>query len=247
MSVIDEFLGRYTREFDFFREASRLCAQRCETRLDQNGVRAIVSYRAKRPDRLKRKIESRNEKNDYKRVEDIYDNLADLAGVRIALYFPEDLDEVQKIINSRFVVLKQKEFPEGPESRNYGEYETQFPGYKARHYHVRLAADDLAEEERRYAQARIEIQVASVLVHAWAEVEHDLVYKPLSGNLSEEEYAILDELNGLVLTGEIALGRLQRATRQRVSERGSRFNNHYELAAYVYERFIERFRRTRDG
>ena len=44
-------------------------------------------------------------------------------------------------------------------------------------------------------------------MHAWSEVEHDLIYKPLQGTLSKEELAILDELNGLVLAGEIALER----------------------------------------
>ena len=92
----------------------------------------------------------------------------------------------------------------------------------------------MSEAQRRYAEASIEIQVASVLVHAWAEVEHDLVYKPLSGTLSEDEYAILDELNGLVLAGEISLERLQRAAKQRLSNVGERFNNHYELADYIY-------------
>ncbi len=48
-------------------------------------------------------------------------------------------------------------------------------------------------------------------MHSWAEVEHDLVYKPINGKLSDEEYAILDEINGLVLSGEIALERLQKA------------------------------------
>ena len=37
-----------------------------------------------------------------------------------------------------------------------------------------------------------------MLMHAWSEVEHDLVYKPFSGNLSASELAILDEINGLV-------------------------------------------------
>lgn len=53
-------------------------------------------------------------------------------------------------------------------------------------------------------------------MHAWSEVEHDLVYKPLNGTLSEEELAILDELNGLVLAGEIALERLQIAGTARI-------------------------------
>ena len=53
-------------------------------------------------------------------------------------------------------------------------------------------------------------------MHAWSEVEHDLIYKPMQGTLSEEELAILDELNGLVLTGEIALERLQAAGNERI-------------------------------
>jgi len=82
--------------------------------------------------------------------------------------------------------------------------------------------------------------VASVLIHAWAEVEHDLVYKPTSGKLSEDEYAILDELNGLVLAGEISLERLQRAAKLRIDKMVGKFNNHYELAAYIYDRIKNR-------
>lgn len=78
-------------------------------------------------------------------------------------------------------------------------------------------------------------RLASVLMHAWSEVEHDLVYKPLQGQLSDEEYSILDELNGLVLAGEIALERLQRAAEQRASAEGRVFLNHYDLAASLLD------------
>jgi hypothetical protein len=98
----------------------------------------------------------------------------------------------------------------------------------------------LTEAQRRYAEAPIEIQVASVLMHAWSEVEHDLIYKPATGELSEDEYAILDELNGLVLAGEIALERLQRAVENRVAQHGATFSNHYELAAFLYEQMKSR-------
>jgi hypothetical protein len=70
-------------------------------------------------------------------------------------------------------------------------------------------------------------------MHSWSEVEHDLVYKPLQGELSEDEYAILDELNGLVLAGEIALERLQRAVETRVAQEGSTFSSHFELASFL--------------
>jgi hypothetical protein len=70
-------------------------------------------------------------------------------------------------------------------------------------------------------------------MHGWAEVEHDLIYKPFSGELSEDEHAILDEINGLVLAGEIALERLQQAVKRRVEQSGKRFNDQYELAAFL--------------
>jgi ppGpp synthetase/RelA/SpoT-type nucleotidyltranferase len=82
---------------------------------------------------------------------------------------------------------------------------------------VRLRESTLNDAQKRYVAALVEIQIASVLMHAWAEVEHDLLYKPVQGRLSDDEYAILDELNGLVMTGEIALERLQKAGEARVA------------------------------
>jgi ppGpp synthetase/RelA/SpoT-type nucleotidyltranferase len=231
MAVIDDFLSRYRREYDYYQQVARLCAQMCEAELEQNGVRAIVTNRAKRPDRLRAKIEQRNKTKKYATVETIYEDLVDLAGVRIALYFPGDTEEVERLINAKFSVRSSKEFPR---DSNPPAYKKRFSGYAARHYRVNIPAGELLETEERYSEAQIEIQVASVLVHAWSEVEHDLVYKPLSGKLSEDEYAILDELNGLVLAGEIALERLQRAAEIRLKDKGERFGNHYELASYIY-------------
>src|SRR5438270_13662370 len=63
--------------------------------------------------------------------------------------------------------------------------------YWATHYRIRLRESSLNQAQRRYAEGLVEIQVASVLMHACAEVEHDLVCKPIQGHLSVEEYAIL--------------------------------------------------------
>jgi hypothetical protein len=100
---------------------------------------------------------------------------------------------------------------------------------------VQLDQTTLSEADRRYAGSPVEIQVASVLMHAWSEVEHDLVYKPLSGAVSEDELQILDGLNGIVLSGEVFLERLQAAFESRVSQTGTTFSNQYELAAFLYD------------
>jgi hypothetical protein len=73
-------------------------------------------------------------------------------------------------------------------------------------------------------------------MHACSEVEHDLVYKPLSGELSEDELAILNEINGLVIAGEIALERLQKAITEK-TQRKKEITNKYELSNLVFNTF----------
>ena len=63
----------------------------------------------------------------------------------------------------------------------------------------------------------------------------------MQGTLSEEELAILDELNGLVLTGEIALERLQAAGNERIQNSKATFANQFELASYLYNYLSNNF------
>lgn len=233
MDIIAEFMSRYRREFDFYDQVARLVAQRLEALVQAVGIRAIVTARAKSPSRLDSKVRQRNRRTQYASVEEVSKDIVDLAGARLALYFPADRVEVEKLIRGNFDLLEPpKVFPQASSPT----YEKRFSGYWATHYRVRLLESSLSDSQKRYSEARIEIQVASVLMHAWSEVEHDLVYKPADvGSLSSEEYAILDELNGLVITGEIALERLQKAMEARIAEKDRRFDNHFDLAAYLFE------------
>jgi ppGpp synthetase/RelA/SpoT-type nucleotidyltranferase len=230
MDLIDQFMARYTKEYDFYSQTAWLAQQKLESNLQTAGIRSIVTARAKSTTRLEDKCRQRDAKRDgYSSIDEIYDDIVDLAGVRVALYFPAEIDQVDGMIARLFDIIVKKQFPDG-EARPEGK---RFDGYKATHYRVQLKEDDLNQTEKRYAAARIEVQVASVLMHAWAEVNHDLAYKPLAGDLSEDEHAILDELNGLVHTGEIALERLQRAGEARVVNSGRKIANHYDLAVHL--------------
>jgi ppGpp synthetase/RelA/SpoT-type nucleotidyltranferase len=237
MSVIDVFLKQYTKEYDYYYELARKVASICETVLQRNGIHAVVTYRAKRPDSLREKLIKRNEEKSYQTIEDIYQDIADLAGVRIATYFPGDRSEIARLIEAEFIADKAKYFPNGEHSAPFTfNYSKRFTGYDAIHYRVRIKDVRLEDNKKRFSRSQVEVQIASALMHAWAEVEHDLIYKPKVGSLSEEEYRILDELNGLVLSGEIALERLQKAFNQRISTIQHSFNNHYELAALIREK-----------
>lgn len=234
MGVVDDFVARCVKEYDFYDKAARLVAARLEANLKAAGVRCMVTSRAKDASRLEAKCRRRNDVKEYQGVDDVFNDIADLAGVRVALYFPAERDQVEAAVNSLFSVKLKKEFPD---SDNGNVPVKKFSGYSAIHYRVQLKEDKLNESDKRYSVAAVEIQVASVLMHAWSEVEHDLVYKPLAeGELSVDEYAILDQLNGMVLAGEMALETLQRAGERRIAEVGRTFVNHYELAAYLLTR-----------
>ena len=231
MDMIDHFLGRYTKEYDFYSQASSIAQQKLESDLQGAGVRSIVTARAKSIVSLEDKCRKRDTaRGGYASIEEIYDDIADLAGVRVALYFPAEIDNVDGAITRKFKVIERRTFPDEGKVRPG---KPRFSGYRAAHYRVQLKEEELGETEKRYAAARIEIQVASVLMHAWSEVEHDLVYKPLAGDLSEEEYALLDQLNGLVIAGEIGLEGLQKAVEARVATSNKKIANHYDLAALL--------------
>jgi len=137
MDVIEGFLKRYEHEQDFYRIAAEICAKQCEDRLESEGIKAILSYREKNLDKLAEKIRKRNQEKKYDSVEQIYDDIVDLAGVRIALYFPNDRLNVGAFIFSDFdVVNKPKDFPEI--NNRKPSCDRRFSGYWATHFRVKL-------------------------------------------------------------------------------------------------------------
>lgn len=242
MDLISQFIENYKKKISFFETAGHIAEDMLRDALHSSGIRAIVTSRAKSPVRLKNKVTQRNEKREqpYRSMNEIYADIADLSGVRVSLYFPGDRAKADQVINNLFTVSETKKFPGQSKQPSYNK---RFSGYWATHYRASMKEELLEKKQLKYVSVRLEIQVASVLMHAWSEVEHDLVYKPMQGTLSDEELAILDELNGLVLAGEIALERLQAAGNTRLQSKNATFGSQYDLAAYLYDYLSTRYKR----
>ncbi|WP_224484691.1 GTP pyrophosphokinase [Robertkochia aurantiaca] len=241
MSIIDNFIKQYEKEYDFYKQLARIGHDVLEDEIINRGIKAIISNRAKRIDRLKEKVIQRNQKKNYKSKRAIEKDIVDLAGIRVALYFPSEREIVGQVIEELFDIEETKTFPENPHKPKHNK---RFSGYWATHYRVRLKKSE--EIDKRFTSTVFEIQVASVLMHAWSEVEHDLVYKPFSGNLTEEELSILDEINGLVLTGEIALERLQKAITERTKQQ-SEITDKYDLTNLMFYNYKNNFKKMNFG
>ncbi|MBN2100003.1 MAG: hypothetical protein JW753_10460 [Dehalococcoidia bacterium] len=99
------------------------------------------------------------------------EQITDLAGVRIITFFPSTLADVDRLLAEEFDVVERSDKGEQLV------YEERF-GYQSIHYLVRLSRSraDLAEYTR-FHSAITEIQVRTILQHAWDEIEHDIQYK----------------------------------------------------------------------
>lgn len=95
MGLIEDFIARYSKEYDFYEQVGRLAAQKLEAELQAAGVRSIVTHRAKSIPRLADKCRQREQRHGaYHSIDQIFDDMVDLAGVRVALYFPAERDQV---------------------------------------------------------------------------------------------------------------------------------------------------------
>ncbi|KAL7955898.1 hypothetical protein V8C34DRAFT_290264 [Trichoderma compactum] len=121
--------------------------------------------------------------------------------------------------------------------------EKQFSGYGAIHLAVkipkRLQPRDLTPEEKELWEKRVvEIQVGTVIMHAWAEVEHDITYKTHGREVTQDEKAVLDILNGLAIASEVGLRRF----RSPPSSPSSTAEDVEELHSWMHQFYITKNR-----
>lgn len=188
----------------------------------------------------------------FQNFETIFDALHDIGGIRVCVYFPEDVQRVLKFIQDLDMFECDPVVVEwGPGVDPDGELEEYirrlqhgsgkepkeilpprptarlFGGYRALHARVQLKSSRV-EWPGSYSGRRrnlpgklaVEIQIATIVMHAWAQVEQDMIYKPKKAFLSEGQRNILDVFNGIVLIGESSLnqlGILQAEERARLS------------------------------
>jgi putative GTP pyrophosphokinase len=125
-----------------------------------------ISGRVKEKESLQEKIGRPDRK--YKKLHEI----TDIVGLRIVTFFEDDVDKVATILEKEFCPIREH----CVDRRAYSEPD-KF-GYRSLHYVCNLTrARKALTENANFKSEPFEIQVRSILQHAWAEIEHDLGYK----------------------------------------------------------------------
>lgn len=121
----------------------------------------VVTSRAKTVASVRQKIVRKG----YKSLR----QMTDLCGIRVVCYYESEIEDIAQHIAREFAVI---------EDSIHGGSQPDTFGYVSRHLLVRLSAGRLdLPEWARFETFTAEIQIRTVLQHAWAAISHSLAYK----------------------------------------------------------------------
>jgi ppGpp synthetase/RelA/SpoT-type nucleotidyltranferase len=99
--------------------------------------------------------------------------ITDLAGIRIITFYPRTIEDVDNVIKSEFDVLEKSD-------KTDTLMQQEKFGYQSVHYLISLKSNRTSlPEYRQFIGFTAEVQVRTILQHAWAEIEHDIQYKSI--------------------------------------------------------------------
>jgi Uncharacterized protein conserved in bacteria len=117
------------------------------------------------------------EKEKYDKPEE---QITDMAGIRIITYTNKEVEQICNVINNEFDIDINNS---GNKADNLGDDKV---GYLSVHYVAKLnASRNELPEYYEIKNLKFEIQIRTLLQHAWAEIEHDRNYK-FNGKLQKD-------------------------------------------------------------
>ena len=162
----EELCDEYLPKRQLYRSFSEVIKKIIGEVLDNGEIKIYsISGREKDPEKLKEKVARKAALGkEYKALEEI----EDMAGVRVVTYLESHRGQAGNLIYREF---------EGSQPDITNKYDPK--GYRGTHFVLRLdEAREKLPEYARYKGLKCEVQVVSILYHAWSEIEHDVIYKP---------------------------------------------------------------------
>lgn len=163
----EEWENIYKEEHAIYKEFTDKLQKLIRELLQKHTIDAQIEYRTKDIAKFIEKIqrEEKEYKNPLKEV-------TDLVGIRLIAYYKEDVDKIGEIIKKEFDVDLKNSIDKAQI------LDPDRFGYLSVHYVISLSPlrKELTEW-KAFANIKAEIQVRTVLQHAWAAIDHKLRYK----------------------------------------------------------------------
>lgn len=162
--INEKIVNDFNKNYNLYRELDGIIYEKLTSIIKKKKFFIMeVSHRVKTVKSLKGKLKKK--KGKYVDIHEI----TDLCAARVICYFAETVDEIALALREYFDVDEENSI-----DKRASLNATQF-GYLSLHYIVSLKKDEGYAPE--LSDIKVEIQIRTVLQHAWAEIEHDLGYK----------------------------------------------------------------------
>lgn len=169
MNDIDAVKTWYEENRPRFESLSHKVGEIIKENLEQKDIHSVTD-RAKDLEKFIKK--ARKEK-----YTDPINQIKDMAGARVITYLESDVAKVADVIKSLFAIDPENSLDKSQLLRSNE------LGYRSVHYVAKFPKERLAlPENKKYKDLPFEIQIRTILQHAWAEIEHDRNYQ-LAGKL----------------------------------------------------------------
>jgi ppGpp synthetase/RelA/SpoT-type nucleotidyltranferase len=161
----------YAKNRTFYEDFSAVIHRIAQEVLKFNCIKThSIEYRAKDVASFERKSNKKNEDGSNKYKNPLLE-ITDLAACRIIVFTTNDVKYVCDLIKTTFDIKQEYDLGE---IRS----ETADFGYKSVHFLVSLDKERCRLNDfKKFTGFICEIQVRTILQHAWAEMEHDIQYK----------------------------------------------------------------------
>lgn len=165
----EQWLRRYAAQFPTYRDAASLAKEEIADALAGyvHGVHNIEA-RAKDPDSVMEKTYRKGYGQPWRQFDD-------LVGVRVTLLNDNSVATVGRRLRHRFWVEESRS------SNKTAGLRLHEVGYRSDHVVLKCRGETTSPHGRLLHKTFVEVQVRSVLAHAWAEIEHSLRYKAGDG------------------------------------------------------------------
>ncbi len=178
--------------------------RRTKNLLIKNDINATIKFRTK------------SFESYYDKLHRLYNSeishiqITDMIGLRIICPFLEDLDTIEKLITANFDVC---EIERKGADQSFKEF-----SYNSIHILVEPPKNSF-KNPGQYVSGVCEIQIRTILQEAWAEVEHELIYKADFSLLNEPAKRKLASLNATLTLSDIIFQEI-RDFQKEIKERG---------------------------
>ena len=162
-----ELLSQYRSLLPVYSKMAEVIPERLRGFFTEAGIIvAAVEHRVKAEDSLAGKLKLKGSK-----YRDIFD-ITDIVGLRVITFYTDDVDKVASVLERLFEI----DWENSIDKRKVHEIDSF--GYLSLHYICRIPESSYLDPDHpELNKIRFEVQMRTILQHAWANLNHDTGYK----------------------------------------------------------------------